>query len=275
MDDQPIPPTVDEVRNDLSLQGEGSTQCPWIESNDVYFGTSLDDYLAEHAPFSKITSTAKFFPSGVLQSLLAPKVVEEKLLKACEERRISRDNLVSDVRKIIGGDPDANITRSSQKSWLKIFALLVLVKREADIFFWIDSESGICDSHLPLVFVPRSKSIYLDRSLAKPLPHFDGWRLHSLRVFDSLQWQVKIPVFTSSLADPVPHHNFDVRDILPFLAVEDNEGVQFPDTLGGYGRVECVRLPSSCYNFQTLYKSGKVSYWEAELTGGHVPRYTK
>jgi hypothetical protein len=227
----------------------------WLEAENGDPRTLLEDFLANHALPLKIKSSLPFFPPDVLQALFTPKVIEEKLSRVCAERGIVR-HVKGDVQRIIGRDPDAK-AGTLEKSWLKIFALLVLVQRESDIFFWIDSELGISDGDLPLVY--KSKSFYLDRSSTTPLRHFGNWDLSNLRAFDRKQWQVKVPVFTSGETDPLPHRDFEEREILPFLDVKDKDGTWYPEMLGGYGTVECVRLPSSCYDFTSRYGEGKVS----------------
>jgi len=253
---------VDDLVSDIGrlILRTGNLGGPWLEAKDVLEGVPLSDYLEKFAPSSKISSGQKFFPPDVLSALLSPHIIKNMLLITCKQRGIRRENLDADVRKIVGDDWEQKDGNSSQKSWLKTFAILVLMQEEYQIFTWIDddSENGIFDHNIPFLY-RSSKSFHANEHSQVPLPQFKGWAFSKLNMFGIHQWQVGVPVFTSSEANPVPHHELDERHILPFLAVQDKKGNQYPQMLGGYGTVDCVRFPSSCYNFQSRYSGGKVS----------------
>jgi hypothetical protein len=189
-----------------------------------------------------------FIPRGFLEQILTPKTVLDALRERSRIRQrpsVTEDNLQQYVSKICPG----NSINDAQPRFYKIFAILILIDREDDIFDFL--EMGPCDADLPLKVVPVLGSAFGDlRRSNEPdfkLPSFKNWRSNALEHFDQRQWSVVSPFLAKSKTGQVRFYQLDAKDILPWTAKDKDQRRK-----GGYSEVQKVRIHKNHHNFEDL-----------------------
>ncbi|WDK12643.1 protein kinase [Colletotrichum graminicola] len=140
--------------------------------------------------------------------------------------------------------PLTQITRQSEKSCLRILAILILIERPGRIKLFMDS--GVCDADLPLVKHSSEEQMDLRRASAPEisLDCFRKWSRSTIDRFEQWQWALLAPSFDRPETKNVPHHSFDKAKILPFRFL-DNQ----PDREGGFGTVRKVEIHPNHHRF--------------------------
>ncbi|KAH9863678.1 hypothetical protein J1614_009610 [Plenodomus biglobosus] len=110
----------------------------------------------------------------------------------------------------------------TEKAYRKVFAILALVNRSADIFDFV--EGGFCDANLPICCTPSLKGddhyYSINSKTATESPAcFQEWSLSAKRDFEVKQWSVISPCFTDGL-DKAEHLPLNRQAILPFVTWE-------------------------------------------------------
>ncbi|TLD13051.1 uncharacterized protein PgNI_04403 [Pyricularia grisea] len=146
-----------------------------------------------------------------------------------------------------GGDVSVfkNTTTVAPKSYLRIFALLVLQEKPGLIRAFVDH--GVCDDSLPLDIVNNNGSVSLMR-LGRP-PHVsssDWFRPHELEHLKSFQWKLITPCFSfRKTRETVPHYDLPEEAVLPWRDDGNYEGKQgtiLGRDQGGSGVVRRVKI---------------------------------
>ncbi|KAI1136872.1 kinase-like protein [Hypoxylon sp. FL0543] len=134
------------------------------------------------------------------------------------------------------------------KTYIRLFATLVLVDRGPDVFKFIDN--GISDEKFPI-----------DMTDTNFQPCIRGWRQRNLDDLDGWQWRMNVPFLAYG-----QHRIFDAQVVLPFVNGSET-AVNNPDSdllgtksritpiteAGGYGEVSYVEIHSDCHDFRGVF----------------------
>lgn len=130
------------------------------------------------------------------------------------------------------------------KSYTKIFAILVLIGRPARIMPFIDE--GVCDADLPFARMPLGGgSIILRRKSAQDeeLRCFDKWDHLSMKKFEQYQWKFLAPFFERGSGRHIHHQILGPKVILPFTSYS------LRSENGAFGQVSKVKIHSDYHKF--------------------------
>jgi hypothetical protein len=214
---------------------------------------------------TSLRNKSKFIPPDALSETLNRSEVFKKLNSLARDSMPLQFGVSKYVDDICGG-------AETGPEFLKIFAIMSWVECESEIFSWID-KGHPRDSDLPLVKEGKEWYSSKNRRRGKPLACFKGWRFRDLELFDSFQYKVAVPTFSREPGKKVPHRDFSSLEILPFLDPGEEQPRPPPGTGdGGYGKVICVRLPRSCYDFDKLFKTRKVRHQNSIACLAITPR---
>lgn len=186
------------------------------ESSDVTTGfyhakpDSLQDLLFGALKSPDHPERKRFFPKTTFTEIVNEHAVQDELRHCC--RGLGPIAIGALARTICGA-----------VSFRKIFALLVLVERVADIQIFL--REGVADDDLPLqkISQPGSTVFRLGRCTspqvtAQPLHCFDGWNTSVMWMFEDWQWATLAPIFHGGERKNVSHVDLKDRDPLPFLS---------------------------------------------------------
>lgn len=209
---------------------------------------SLDDFLRSNLNQHPCGRNKSFLTLGCLWRLLPATRVQEHLEKLFREaQKASYTPLKSNCNHYLDlicliDQPTDNSPETGRRTYIRLFATLILADKGSDVFKFIDS--GISDETLPI-------------SEDNKPPCMQGWE--KLRYFDDFnrwQWRMKVPYLRYG-----EHRQFDAQVVLPYIPkpnCEDNNrlGVQIPFTpfkeAGGQGEVSSVAIHSECHNFYDI-----------------------
>jgi len=134
-------------------------------------------------------------------------------------------------------------------SWMKLFAILVMMKVPGKISLFI--RAGISDSHLPLRTnrVAQKWVCHSPIGTSKPLecprsPKGSIWNSHLDDMFNSYQWHFLSPFFDMRSPELV-QYAFDKRIPLPIIEDGDSDGKPVG---GGFSKVRKVRIHPAHHN---------------------------
>jgi hypothetical protein len=163
------------------------------------------------------------------------------------DRLVTVDAVSKDILKnrTINEDEVARCAHQVCKDAKYLYAVLAYMKKGADVCQFL--AEGITDADLPLVRkgnVPRKLALYRRQGdgfeLVKAM---ESWSDKHLRKFDQYQWWMRAPTFKS-----LDHHDFDDDDVLPFVALKEEEK-QIPSKQGSYSEVFPVRIHPAHHDF--------------------------
>ncbi|KAI1655238.1 kinase-like domain-containing protein [Daldinia decipiens] len=125
------------------------------------------------------------------------------------------------------GQPGANSITTDGKTYIRLFASLVLAEQATYIFKLIDD--GICDQNLPIIKGPNDNcSLYTSK-----------WNIRDKIEFNSYQWRMNVPFLERG-----KHKEFSNEVVMPFLdntsSRPNSDAPDLPETRGGYGEVSSV-----------------------------------
>ncbi|KAM5341794.1 hypothetical protein ACJ41O_014825 [Fusarium nematophilum] len=196
-----------------------------------------------------------FFPRGHIKRVLREHAVREELCQSLsgpseEAIRAKADEYTN----WICGPPRAVGSTSKPKSYLKIFAILVLIERVSCIGDFIAEE--VDDSVLPLRRVEVKARVGKFELRPRPrtsgrLACFKKWNQVQLMAFDDWQWTVMAPFFSRAADGKVWRYRFPDSSILPFSKEKKQPGESFDDQEfeGGFGKVSKVYIHPDHHNF--------------------------
>ncbi|RWA05128.1 hypothetical protein EKO27_g9974 [Xylaria grammica] len=189
----------------------------------------------------------RFWPFNTLSRLLTRERIEASLIliygNDAKEYTNKIGPLYTDDSEINTKGPF--LQPPKDRTYLRIFALLVLVGKESDIGLFL--EDGVCDNDLPL----RSGGHYSyvsRRGDTEPLECFSKWRMFEKEYFFMLQWRVTVPFFNvAEDKEPVVHHVFPPETILPWCV--QNEATETRLMQGGFATVKPVHIDPFSHEF--------------------------
>jgi hypothetical protein len=183
---------------------------------------------------------------------------KEKIKRELERLQISKEISV-DV--ICSNEPEMEPSQPQKRqTYLRVFALLLLVGREGEIVQFI--KDGVCDEILPVVSNQDAQYNLFLSGRGEPLECFKKWKTHEREYFDQWQYRVSVPFFAPWCGpEPneitVPHYTFGDRTILPWCARDTKSSSSLHsgpliERNGGYGTVHRVRIDPRCHGFQGI-----------------------
>lgn len=153
---------------------------------------------------------------------------------------------------------------SGQKTYLRIFAILVMIEKEGKVHEFI--QHRVCDDDLPLTLDIRQNAVFRKEGDENPLGCFRRFRPYQLESFEMCQWRFTAPFFHAPRDNiPVFHHVFHRRTILPWCRLNGSEvGLKKFGrhiTQGGYSTIQPIKIDKSSHEFEKVLR-GVVS-WSA------------
>ena len=251
-------------RPDLFIEGEPyrsntfpmmntSNGLPIIDENDK---TPLAELLREHAVVGAGNSKDGFWSFKRLCKILTRhRILAE--LEACEVE--NAEAYLDLVRPV-----DLQLQGSRAQTFLRTFALLVLVERVGDIGEFIKEE--VSDQKLPVrrhSAMGRGKIILCHKDNPDQfLKCFQNWKHFEREVFESKQWRFLIPYFDLDTDDRAKHQNLDSETILPWCKKDDrsHSSSQPSGQEGGFAFVSRVKIDPSSHGFRTILEKVSQSF---------------
>lgn len=251
-------------RPDLFIEGElyrsntipmaiTSNGLPIIDETDE---TPLDELLRYHAVVGADNSQDGFWSFKLLCQILTRKRILAEL-EACEvENAVAYLDLIRPV--------DLQLQGSRVQTYLRTFALLVLVERGGDIGKFIREE--VSDQKLPVrrdSATGRGKiSLCHKDNPEQPLKCFKDWKTFEREAFESKQWRFLVPYFDLDAGDRAKHQNLDSETILPWCKKDDrsHSSSQPSGQEGGYASVSRIKIDPSSHGFRTVLEKVSQSF---------------
>ncbi|KAI0894731.1 kinase-like protein [Annulohypoxylon nitens] len=156
----------------------------------------------------------------------------------------------------------SRICDAGDRSFFRIFAILILCERTRDIKRFIDEK--VDDSYLPLPGIEKNGNniIALQQHARRKIENkklntiFKGWSRNDLTAFKNYQWWAIAPFFGREKST-IPHYVLEPSDILPIIEKRDKLDLEVEKLdkevqdlfQGGFGDVSLVKLHPSHYYF--------------------------
>ncbi|GAW16137.1 hypothetical protein ANO14919_055600 [Xylariales sp. No.14919] len=198
-----------------------------------------------------------FWPFNTLSRLLTRERIEASLTPICGNDAKEYTNKIG---PLYTDDSEINtkgpfLQPPTGRTYLRIFALLVLVGKESDIGLFL--EDGVCDNDLPLQ--SGGHNSYLSRrGDTEPLECFSKWRVFEKEYFFMFQWRVTVPFFNvAEDEEPVVHHVFPPETILPWCVQDEATGTRLVQ--GGFATVKPVHIDPFSHEFGKILKRNSIS----------------
>ncbi|KAF9776275.1 hypothetical protein IL306_005572 [Fusarium sp. DS 682] len=140
---------------------------------------------------------------------------------------------------------------SSSRTYLKIFAILLLIERPGDIGKFIDE--GLCDQMLPVEI--KRKEVLLVNEPNRRLRCFEKWRNKDKESFESCQWKVNTPYFGSKKDLASNEFHFRPSTKKPWRkspSREPESTIEITENAGAYGAVSRVEIHPTAHSYQKL-----------------------
>ncbi|KAM0077484.1 hypothetical protein ACKRZS_010409 [Fusarium odoratissimum] len=149
---------------------------------------------------------------------------------------------------------------SGQKTYLRIFAILVMIEKEGKVHEFI--QHRVCDDDLPLTLDIRQNAVFRKEGDENPLGCFRRFRPYQLESFETWQWRFMAPFFHAPRDNiPVFHHVFHRRTILPWCRLNGSEvGLEKFGrhiTQGGYSTIQPIKIDKSSHEFEKVLRGVK------------------
>ncbi|KAI6755658.1 hypothetical protein QX201_012296 [Fusarium graminearum] len=185
----------------------------------------------------------EFWTYALLRHILSRDRIKDELMQP--EYGFAKDQVNEYVNKIHPHSANA----PSKTTYIKIFALLVLIEKIQDIARFIRDET--CDDVLPIV-ISQGRNVYSSKEGNRHLLCFSGWKTHELEHFETRQWWVDTPYFDSTVNKPLTVITLDQGTHKPWRRLRGDE--QYDGSEGAYGIVIPVEIHPTAHSFQQLLR---------------------
>jgi len=184
---------------------------------------------------------------------------------------LSRDRILAELRKpsysdldakkyvdYIWPDEEGGPTPGTQ-TYLKIFALLVLLKKGPDIVQFIKDK--VSDQSLPLLRRPGTSKGLVDLGFkdapGNALECLSKWDPHDRELFERVQWELLVPYFDLDKNSMAQHYPLDDMTILPWCKREKFSitSTKASKNEGGFAFVNCVKIDPLSHGFHEVLKA--------------------
>jgi hypothetical protein len=231
---------------------------PFIDENDV---TPLGRLLRIHETKHADSSNSNFWSLKLLRHILSRHRVQREL-KSYQGNAIT---YLDQIRP--EADPSTN---SNTRTYIKIFALLILIDRGDEIGNFV--EASVSDEDLPLGYRRHDTVLYRKDSPNVILACFNKWKSFIKDYFNTTQWKVVTPYLALGPENEVNHYDLEDNTILPWIEQKDPSPPGSPSKLsssnraylnptrnqgreGGYASVSCVQIDPFSHGFQSVLQS--------------------
>ncbi|KAI6762445.1 hypothetical protein HG530_008425 [Fusarium avenaceum] len=140
---------------------------------------------------------------------------------------------------------------SSSEVYLKIFALLVLVKRSDEISNFINEK--FCDHILPIEV--KQRKVYFQSRPDTSVPYFENWDDVDIENFEMNQWKVNTPYFSSTKEEFLTEVRLPKRARRPWRKTPSDGNrpdMETRDNSGAYAKVTRIDIHPTAHSFKEL-----------------------
>lgn len=182
---------------------------------------------------------------------------------------LSRDRVLDELRKYPNLDAETYVDYirpeeeanpdSRTPTYLKIFALLVLLKKGPDIVNFIKDK--VSDQTLPLHRRPDTPKWLVDlgfeNSPGNILQCLHKWEPHDRESLERVQWELLVPYFDLDKDSMAQHYRLDDRIILPWCKREkfSLSSTKLSKNEGGFAFVNCIKIDPLSHGFYEVLKA--------------------
>ncbi|KAK5659949.1 hypothetical protein OQA88_13414 [Cercophora sp. LCS_1] len=209
----------------------------------------LGDLLREKAIGS--VGGVEFWPLELLRHIISEDRLRQELTRL--ERQQTFPHSVDEMAAIIRPRTVDFSPESSQDSYLRVFALLVLLGKGNEIGRFVTKKAT--DAILPVDYNKDEKKLYKDGKEVQALT-LGKWRPHEMEYFRDYQWAVTPAFFDFSHVDDT--YLFCQRTLLPWVpdgANGSNPASGTSERMGGFGLVEAIKIDPRSRRFDGVLKS--------------------
>jgi hypothetical protein len=249
---------------DLFIEGEryrSNTFPQEVTSGGLTIGDGNDNMsLAERLRVRAVTrvddSKDGFWPFKLLCEILT----RERILAELMDYEVGDAEACRDLVRPV----DLSLHGSEAQTYLRTFAVLVLVERVDDIDRFIKEE--VSDQRLPVCrhsVTGKGKIVLCHKDKPdQPLKCFEKWKFFEREVFESKQWRLLVPYFDLETGDRAKHQDLDSETILPWCEKKDrsHSSSQSSGQEGGFAFVSRVKIDPSSHGFRSILEKVSQSF---------------
>jgi hypothetical protein len=214
-----------------------------IEDKSDDLGKQLREYSVEGI-------NGQFWTDKLLRHILNRERIRVELQRP--EHNFKKHQVDSYVDKIHPRGIAPSADRSPLGTFLKVFALLVLQERCGDFGHFV--KAGFNDEKLP-IRIENNNTVYPLKGPDVPLACFNGWRTADKEYFESYQWRINTPYFSSTEGEPLKELQLDKGTQRPWRrSLKELSGppIEHSDNAGAFGAVTRVDIHPTSHSYQRL-----------------------
>ena len=197
-----------------------------------------------------------FLPPALLSILLSREAIQYELNEYQLDAPTLKSVLLNTTVDAIE-ESDENL-----KTYLVVFAILILLGKGKEIVHCISCPNGVCDQDLPLLLYNQMGNRELRLRDNSKIDCFNEWDPHVCESFENYQWRLTVPTFALNEDNTIIHQELHDRAILPWC--EEHLQTSYPTMSGGFGSVKRVRIHPLCHEFHDVLKEVR-SYKDSRL----------
>ncbi|KAF5557917.1 kinase-like (PK-like) [Fusarium napiforme] len=208
-------------------------------------GKLLRDYCVEGV-------NGRFWTDKLLRHILSQERIKAELKRP--EHGFDDRNVDKYVDIIHPPEVDCSADRTPPGAFLKVFALLVLQERCGDIRHFVNA--GFNDQQLPIRI--EKNAVYSLTGPSLPIACFEGWKTSEKEYFESYQWRIDTPYFSSTLEEPLQEHYLPKGVCKPWCRSRETPSESCSDAsdnVGAFGTVIQVDIHPTSHCYQELLTS--------------------
>ncbi|CCT72835.1 uncharacterized protein FFB20_05635 [Fusarium fujikuroi] len=230
------------LREKYKYEGNGLVT---IESICGELGKLLRDYGVEGV-------NGRFWTDKLLRHILSRARIKAELKR--REHGFDDPEVDKYVDKIHPPEAEVSADCTPPGAFLKVFALLVLQERCHDIRHFVNA--GFNDQKLPIRI--ENNTVYPLTGPNKPIACFEGWKSSEKEYFESYQWRVDTPYFSSTADEPLKVHYLHKDTCKPWRRSRETPSDphdDVSDNMGTFGIVTRVDIHPTSHSYQQLLAS--------------------
>lgn len=222
-----------------------------VESLCVDLGKLLRDYGVEGI-------NGRFWTDKLLRHILNRGRIKTELERP--EHGFNYPEVDKYVDKIHPPEVELSADYTPPGAFLKVFALLTLQERCHDIRHFINA--GFNDQQLPIRI--QNNTVYRLAGPNLPILCFEGWKTSEKEYFESYQWRVDTPYFSSTVDEPLKVHYLHKDACKPWRRSRETPSDphdDVSDNMGTFGVVTRVDIHPTSHSYQQLLTSVSDKPW--------------
>ncbi|KAF5972430.1 kinase-like (PK-like) [Fusarium coicis] len=208
-------------------------------------GKLLRDYCVEGV-------NGRFWTNKLLRHILSRERIKAKLKRP--ENGFDDPSVEKFVDIIHPPEVESSADRTPPGAFLKVFALLVLQERCGDIRHFVNA--GFNDQQLPIRI--ENNAVYSVTGPSLPIACFEGWKTSEKEYFESYQWRIDTPYFSSTVDEPLNEHYLHKGVCKPWRRSRETPSESCgdaSDNVGAFGTVIQVDIHPTSHSYQELLTS--------------------